>query len=207
MKQLNREQSKEVLESYEPVIHSAFERAIQSMYDHLNIGTCLTKRTRAGIIRDYAVHYLEDELKEDPSVQIIRRKNTVYFRFGESLIARIKKLDKKHLAGYNHTASSRDYTNQQCELFGRNYRLTSVHIGYILDDFGVSIREVVVTCPIQSGKRNEWKFRINKVTQNTVPNTESNHGQTKGYKYTYKARKDQSKNGGTGTGGQGTDTN
>src|SRR5690625_1430191 len=213
MKRLTKQEAREVLQKYEPISYSAHERAVPALHEqHKHGKLCFTKRTRAGIIRDYTVMFLKEAFRGDPDIQILSKGGTTYFRFGESLKGKVKKLDRRHLARYHHTPTSKDYTSQgsnQGELFGTDYQLTNVHIGYILDDLGIGIREVVITCPVQNGRSNEWKFMIASSVKDTpevdgIFNSYSEGGNG-GYKLNPKAPKDQSKDARTGTGGSGAD--
>lgn len=205
MKQLTEEEAKEELDSYQKIIATAFDKAVSKTHE---LGhPSFTKRTRAGMIRDLAVHNLKHDLKGVKDVKVLEKDNTVLFRFGESLIGRVKKLDKKYNASYNLTESSEKYTNQQYELFGNEYRLTSVHIGYVLDDFGVGIKNIIITCPVNSGKSSKWLFPLEISSTKQDVTLETNEEQNERFRVKSEIQKDKSKNDRTGTGGQGTNSN
>jgi hypothetical protein len=76
------------------------------------------------------------------------------------LIIKVKKLNSKNLAGYNHTPTSKKFTSQG-ELFGGEFQLTSLHLGYKLNDLGI-LEEVLITCPINNGNSNAWSYELSK---------------------------------------------
>ncbi|MEX0663111.1 MAG: hypothetical protein WEA58_14450 [Balneolaceae bacterium] len=210
MKQLSQEEAQKEISKYQESIIESFDQAVSTANELAD--PCFTKRTRACMIRDLAVKNLKAVFKSVDNVRVLEKDNTVLFRIGESIIGRVKKLDKKFNASYNLTPSSEKFTNQQVELFGDEYRLTSVHIGYVLDDFGVGIKNIIITCPVNSGKGHKWLLPLVKgVTENvTIDINEpekTNEEQDERFKIRPEKQKDKSKNDRTGTGSQGTNTN
>ncbi|RNC84469.1 MAG: hypothetical protein ED557_05670 [Balneola sp.] len=165
MKILSQEEARDELDGYMNTIADAIERAVSEANTQAKPHN--TKRTRAELVRDQAVQNLKEEFTNTSGVTVLEKDNTVLFRFGESIIARVKKLDKNFNASYNHTPSSRDYTSQNYELFGEEHKLTSVHIGYVLDGFGVSISNMAIVCPVNKGKRYTWIIPIDGSTTMT----------------------------------------
>ena len=119
-------------------------------------------------------------------------------------MGRVKKLDTSFNASYNHTNSSSQFTSQQLTLFGDNYRLTTIHIGCVLDEFGIGIENILITCPVNSGKGYDWILPIsadkatNITTDLTVEENE-NHGTW--FRIKSQLRESKSQNDRTGTGG------
>ncbi len=158
MKILSQEEARDELEGYLEPIAAALDRAVAEANKQAKPHN--TKRTRAELVRDQAVENLREEFRNTAGVEILEKDNTVFFRFGESIIAKVKKLDDNFNASYHHTSSSRDYTSQNFELFGEEHKLTSVHIGYVLDSFGVGISNMAVVCPVNKGKGHTWIIPI-----------------------------------------------
>ena len=208
---LSQADAKQELKQYKDKIVESFERANDRFQQQDNSG--ITNRTQANIIRDYAVHYMRQFFKDDDNVRIIEKNNTVLFRFGDLIICRVKKLDKNFNASYNHTHESTNYCNQG-DLFGGKFCLTNLHIGYRLNEFGIDFNDIIITCPINSGKTNRWKFSLTSALPIETTTTatldfpeEGSEEQDERFRIKPELQKGQSKNDRTGTGGKRADTN
>jgi hypothetical protein len=166
---------KELLE-YLPDLYQSIQKAVDDINSEDMITSkfvnSLREATISTMITDRAVHYLKEYSEKYDNLIYKEKTNTTVFRINDFRL-KIKKLNDKNIAGYNHTPTSLKFCNQY-ELFNGKYELKNLHLGYKINAFG-TLKSVMITCPIEN-KRNKWTIQISNslLDQNNNSQNESN---------------------------------
>lgn len=141
-------------------LYQSIENAVNDINDNESVATelinSLREATVTTMITDRTVSYLSKVSSQYPDMNCKSKINTTIFRIKDYNI-KVKKLNDRNIAGYNHTSTSKKYCRQY-ELFNGEHELKTLHLGYKLNNFG-TLEEVLLTCPV-SEKRNKWAIQL-----------------------------------------------
>jgi hypothetical protein len=132
----------------------------------------LNSRTKAGLIRDYAVSEFDRLTATNPRVKKHTSRNLVVFIIDGKYMLRFKKLNKRLLSSNSRTVQALRFASQQLNLFPNESILMSLNLGYVVNDSYTDL-DVYLTCP--SGPRSfSWasplEFDSSKIETDNISN-------------------------------------
>ncbi len=145
-----REKATELAQKYGEIIQQCFQAAyshwIEKHRDELNIHR---GRTRSNFVWDCVVDHLRAALATDGKFRFIDTHGTMYLIYDQSLLIKVKKLDRGLRASNVLTIASTKFNHQIYLGFDQN--LAHVYLGYVPNDLNTEIEQIHIVCPDGNG--------------------------------------------------------
>lgn len=153
----SQEKAQEILGPYEPTIRRAIERAWERWRDRPPEELlALNGRARAAMMWCFMKEEVSNALRETGGVTMREHSGTCDYVVKNQILFRLKKLNRVGRSRNFPTPTSVAYYAQlEIEGFPRAIRLD---IGYVLNPTRTSIREILVSCPLEKGI--VWTYRL-----------------------------------------------
>lgn len=149
-----------------PSLVSAVEKGFERFRDSYGMDPgVLEQAVNSWIVRDLVVDELRRALVDNGAARFACRRRIKLFVLGDFLV-RVKKLDDRLRASYNHTLSSVRFEHQE-ELFGFP-PLKHVYLGYVVDDLALSPSRILIVRPAKDPAQ-RWHIELSGVA---VPQVE-----------------------------------
>jgi hypothetical protein len=124
-------------------VRLAFARYIERNAED---GVDLDSRTKAGILRDYAIAEFAKITSTNPRVRKHTSKNLKVFIVDGKYMVRFKKLNRRLLSSNSRTIQALRFASQELTLFPNYSPITSLNLGYVVNDSFTDL-DVYLTCP------------------------------------------------------------
>jgi hypothetical protein len=145
-----REKGAELAEKYGDVIQQCFRSAYAHWFDkHRDELNIHRGRTRSNFVWDCTVGYLRTALGEDGKFRFIDTHGTTLMIYDQSLLIKVKKLNRGLRASNVFTYASEKFNHQKD--LGFELNLTNVFLGYVPNDLNTEIEQIHIVCPNGDG--------------------------------------------------------
>jgi len=142
------------IEMLDIIIQTAFDRYHKQPDKHEH-----TPRSRASLIHDFMIINAESEFINYPGVSIHDSRGLVLFNFGDEIMLRFKKMDRRLRPANIPTQQALAFEEQgQLPLFQNYPPATHVTAGYVPNDAWTQIDQKIITC--YKGNELEWVLPI-----------------------------------------------